>query len=269
MISAFPAILVMVAVRSRIAGLLVFIVLWQCRTWKDLRLILYCCLAALLMRSFLFDPFNIPSGSMKDTLLVGDYLFVSKYSYGYSRYSFPLGLPLFKGRVMGEAPKRGDVVVFRPPGAVNQDYIKRLIGLPGDRIQVKASTVYINGVALKDEPDGTFLDNEDPYQVKSIPRFTETLPEGKVIRVLNERYTASDDTPVFTVPQGHYFMMGDNRDNSADSRVEGGVVGFVPEENLVGRAEIIFFSIDTATLTLNPLTWFSSLRFGRFFDKIE
>ncbi|MBV8938656.1 MAG: signal peptidase I [Alphaproteobacteria bacterium] len=212
--------------------------------WNEtLRTFFWAVVIALVFRSFFFEPFHIPSGSMKSNLLVGDYLFVTKYSYGYSRYSFPFGLPPFHGRVMELAkPKRGDVVVFRLPTNTRIDYIKRIIGLPGDRIQVKNSIVYINDKPLPREQADIYTEDEDSGHMRSIPRFHETLPEGKVITILQERQTGfANNTPEYTVPEGHYFMMGDNRDNSRDSRFSD-EVGFVPEENILGRADLIFFS---------------------------
>ncbi|NBX03532.1 MAG: signal peptidase I, partial [Alphaproteobacteria bacterium] len=183
-------------------------------SWDEtIRTIVYAILIAVVFRSFAFEPFHIPSGSMKSNLLVGDYLFVSKYSYGYSRYSFPLGLPLFKGRIGGSEPKRGDVVVFRPPSQPRIDFIKRIMGLPGDKIQVKQGVLYINGAPLPRHQVDDYTDNENPRNVHPISRFEETLPEGKVVGVLKERDNDyANNTPVFTVPEGHYFMMGDNRD---------------------------------------------------------
>ncbi len=250
-------------------------------SWNEtIRTVITAVLLALLVRSVAFEPFNIPSGSMKSNLLIGDYLFVSKYSYGYSRYSFPLGLPLFSGRVFASEPKRGDVVVFRYPPNPRIDYIKRLVGLPNDKIQVKNGILYINGKALERHFVDEFSDNENNI-VQTIPRFTETLPEGKTITILKTKsgdYDANN-TPIYTVPAGHYFMMGDNRDNSRDSRfgdddgfihgIGGGGVGFVPAENLVGRAEIIWFSTDGSASLLNPISWFSALRLDRFFKKID
>lgn len=238
-------------------------------SWNEtLRTVIFAMLLAVVFRSFLFEPFHIPSGSMKNNLLVGDYLFVSKYSYGYSRYSFPLGLPLFKGRVLSNTPKRGDIVVFREPSNPRVDFIKRLIGLPGDRIQVRDGILYINDVPLPRKQLDDYMDDENPRNIRSITQFAETLPEGKIINILKER---RDDTPnntkVFEVPKGHYFMMGDNRDNSQDSRFP--MVGYVPETHLVGRAEIIFFSTDGSAVFSNPISWFSALRGDRFFKTLH
>lgn len=227
---------------------------------------------AVTVRSLAFEPFHIPSGSMKSNLLIGDYLFVSKYSYGYSRYSFPFGIPFFSGRVLGSEPKRGDVVVFRFPPQPNIDYIKRLIGLPGDRIQVKEGIVYINGKQLPRQQIDEFSDVTSGNMVQTIPRFTETLPDGKVITILKQKNIddEANNTPEYIVPEGKYFMMGDNRDNSRDSRfMDNTGVGFVPAENLVGRAEIIWFSTDGSSSYLNPISWFSALRTDRFFKKID
>ena len=245
----------------------------QEKPWDDtLRTLLLAFLLAVAFRSVAFEPFHIPSGSMKPTLLVGDYLFVSKYSYGYSRYSFPFGIPLFHGRILEfSRPQRGDVVVFREPSHPPIDFIKRLIGLPGDRIQVKQGVLYINGTPLARRPVGDFADSEDPDHVISIPEYAETLPDGKVIDILKEPRPSvpeADNTGVYVVPEHHYFMMGDNRDHSYDSRFASGV-GFVPEENLVGRAEVIFFSVDGSFEWSDPSTWFSAMRLGRFFKIIH
>jgi len=237
---------------------------------ENARTLIIAFILAITFRSFAFEPFHIPSGSMKNTLLVGDYLFVSKYSYGYSRYSFPMGLPLFKGRIMEfNPPKRGDVVVFRYPQNPHIDFIKRLMGLPGDKIQLKEGIVYINGEPLKRKQLPDYADDENKNNVKSVSSFAETLPEGKVINILKQyKLGPADDTQLYVVPPGHYFMMGDNRDNSHDSRFLEDV-GYVPEENLVGRAEMIFFSTDGDAKLNDPSTWFSAMRPDRFFKRIE
>lgn len=243
------------------------------KPWDEtIKTMLVAIVIALVFRSLLFEPFHIPSGSMKSNLLVGDYLFVSKYSYGYSRYSFPLGLPFFDGRIgTDNRPKRGDVVVFRPPNQPRIDFIKRVIGLPGDRIQMKHGRLYINGVMVPDAYTDVFHDVDAVEGIdKEIPRFVETLPEGKQFNVLRESDEGeANNTQVFTVPDHHYFMMGDNRDHSADSRIRGGV-GFVPEANLIGRAEIILFSIDAGKGSLLQFwTWPDSFRGGRFVKRIH
>jgi signal peptidase I len=222
-------------------------------------------LLAFVFRSFLFEPFYIPSGSMKSTLLVGDYVFVSKYSYGYSKHSFPFGMPLFEGRKFETKPERGDVVVFKLPSNTNINYIKRLVGLPGDEIQVKDSILYINGQPLPRKQIENFHDFNDKHS-QQISQYIETMPNGVSYHVLDQ-YTngALDNTEIYKVPEKHYFFMGDNRDNSQDSRVLG-AVGFVPEENLVGPARMIFFS-STAKL-IEIWNWVSGLRGDRFLKNI-
>jgi len=223
---------------------------------------------ALVIRTLAYEPFNIPSGSMKPTLLVGDYLFVSKMSYGYSRYSLPLGFPLFSGRVLFSEPERGDVAVFRKPTDNSIDYIKRLVGLPGDKIQVKGGVLHINGKAVKRERAGEFVDGgRGAGYFRRIPRYLETLPNGRQHYIAEETDSGlMDNTIVYTVPAGHYFGMGDNRDHSQDSRFLRDV-GYIPRENLVGRAEVKFFSVDGAAWKF--WQWGTSLRFGRFFESIE
>jgi signal peptidase I len=212
-------------------------------SWLEVvKTIVYALLIAGVIRSFIFQPFNIPSGSMEGTLQVGDYLFVSKAAYGYSRYSFPFGIIPFQGRFLASAPKRGDVVVFKFPGDNATDYIKRLIGLPGDRIQMKDGVLYINDKAVPKERAGDAMINDYGGQPRPVPKYRETLPNGVSYYVLDMQPDGDlDNTQVYLVPEGKYFMMGDNRDNSADSRAN---VGFVPFENFVGKAEIIFFSKD-------------------------
>ena len=230
-------------------------------SWLEVvKTIIYALLIAGVIRSFVFQPFNIPSGSMEGTLLVGDYLFVSKAAYGYSRYSFPFGVVPFSGRFLASTPKRGDVVVFKFPGDNATDYIKRLIGLPGDRIQMKDGVLYLNEKAVPKVPVADYLEDFGG-QPHHVPQFRETLPNGVSYNVL-DRYPGGelDSTQVFVVPEGHYFMMGDNRDNSDDSREH---VGYVPFENLVGKAEIIFFSTDGSAHFWELWKWPLAIRYGR------
>lgn len=224
---------------------------------------------ALIIRTFLYEPFNIPSGSMFPTLLVGDYLFVSKPAYGYSKHSIPFGLADFDGRVMENTPERGDVAVFKLPTNPSIDYIKRIIGMPGDTVQMRQGRLYLNGERVEREVVG-YVESEEnsAYERRQVIEYIETLPGGIMHRIYEDTDNGSlDNTPLYTVPSRHYFMMGDNRDNSQDSRVQN-LVGFVPFENLVGRAEILFFSVDPKAKLFNPLTWPKNIRFKRFLDKI-
>ena len=225
-------------------------------------------LLALFIRTFFFEPFNIPSGSMLPTLQVGDYLFVSKTAYGYSKYSFPFGLADFEGRFMEEKPKRGDIIVFRQPPHPSIDYIKRLIGMPGDTIQVKQGRLYINGKMVDREPVGLQRLKSPEGVNENLMEYIETLPGGTIHKIYEESDSEPlDNTEEYVVPEGHYFMMGDNRDNSADSRVKD-TVGFVPEQNLVGRAQVLFFSIDETASVFKPWTWPGAIRYSRIFDTI-
>jgi signal peptidase I len=233
------------------------------------KIVLHALIIALVIRTFLFQPFNIPSGSMKATLLVGDYLFVSKYSYGYTHYSLPFSPPLFSGRIFASEPQRGDVVVFRLPRDDTTDYIKRVIGLPGDRIQMIGGVLHINGEAVKRERIDDFTDTEEDGRKVKVKRWRETLPSGVSYTTLdlveNGYY---DDTPEYKVPPGHYFMMGDNRDNSTDSRVLS-QVGYVPFENIIGRAQVIFFSVREGDQAWMIWRWPWSVRWSRLFTLVR
>lgn len=248
---------------------------------------------ALLIRTFLYEPFNIPSESMLPGLKKGDYLFVSKFSYGYSRYSLPFSPDIIDGRVLAAAPKRGDVAVFRQPGNEKIDFIKRVIGLPGDRIQVKNGIVHINGTAVKREgpikrPDidkrhAEALVGKKEYDASADPQgahwgrecgnraadlYYETLPNGVKHTILEcGDNLGADNTRVYVVPAGHYFMMGDNRDNSTDSRFPS--VGFVPFKNFIGRAEFIFFSSNGYARIWEVWKWPSSIRWDRLFRGVK
>ncbi len=243
------------------------------------RTVIYALLIALVFRVFLFQPFSIPSSSMKSTLLIGDYLFVSKYAYGYSRHSIPFSPPLFEGRIWAAEPERGDVIVFKNRRDGNKDYIKRLIGLPGDVIQVTEGIVQINGTPVQVEKIGDFVEPIETVAGRSQvcservvrdgerscvkEQFLETLPNGVEHLALNsdKNRTGVDNTGRYVVPEGHYFFMGDNRDNSGDSRSR--KLGYVPFEDLIGRAEVIFLSSEGNLVT------FWKWRFERFLNAIR
>jgi len=237
--------------------------------WDNAKTIGIALLIALLIRTFLFQPFNIPSGSMMGTLLVGDYLFVSKFTYGYSRFSFPFGIVPFEGRVMSRSPERGDVVVFKLPSDGRTDYIKRVVGLPGDRIQVTAGVLYINDEQVPRERVEDFAYRFNDGRVVYVPQYRETLPNGVQYLTLDSTPNGPEDnTGVYVVPEGHLFMMGDNRDNSADSR-EPSAVGYVPVANVVGRAEVKFFSTDGSAALWEMWRWPGATRWGRILQGIE
>jgi signal peptidase I len=250
---------------------------------ETIKTVFWALVIAGVFRTLFFQPFWIPSESMKDTLLIGDFVFVNKMAYGYSKYSCPFALCPISGRVLFSEPERGDVVVFRHP--VNgSDFVKRLIGLPGDTVQMKNGVLYLNGAEVPQTSDGVFeevkepqgpMGNQprcanDPVGIGAIcqkPRFIETLPGGRQHDVLNiEDGGFADNTDVFTVPPGHYFFMGDNRDNSQDSRFSQAVggVGFVPAENLIGRADRVIFSSAGRSM-LYFWTW----RMDRFFEAVK
>ena len=249
--------------------------------FEFVKVVVQALLIALVVRTFLFQPFNIPSGSMIPTLLVGDFLFVSKYSYGFSRFSFPNTDPMFhipwesliKDRVFSSPPKQGDVVVFKLPRDNTTDYIKRVIGMPGDTIQMKEGRLYINGKEMEREAIAK-VRTEDFYGHETdVPTYTETLPDGVKHTIIEIQGDTgfTDNTDVFKVPPNHYFMMGDNRDNSTDSRVppDQGGVGYVPFENLIGRAEIIFFSVKQGDSAWKVWEWPWTVRWQRMFRPIR
>jgi signal peptidase I len=238
-------------------------------SWLELvKILLIALLIALVERTFFFQPYNIPSGSMEDTLLVGDYLFVEKYSYGYSRYSVPWGrlLPSFD-RVLWHDPERGDVAVFALPSDPSVDFIKRVVGLPGDHIQMLDGVLYINDKPVPKVRAADFVEDQNGYE-HHVARYRETLPNGRSYYVLDSDPDALlRTTQVYTVPAGHYFMMGDNRDDSDDSR---GIVGYLPAENLIGKAEFKFFSIDgKKTQWWSFWKWPWAIRYDRLFTFVD
>lgn len=245
-----------------------------------------------IFRSFFFSPFNIPSESMLPRLQIGDYLLAAKWPYGYSKYSLPFSLPLIPGRIFASQPDRGEVVIFKAPPGNDVDYIKRVIALPGDQVQMKDGVLWLNGKAVPKQRIEDFVvpvsanmraaagvDGRSPCVMADFeataadgtaicryPQFRETLPNGVSYNVLDMGARPQDDTPAVVVPEDHVFLMGDNRDNSMDSRfpaVEGGGIGIVPQANLVGRATVMMFSTDGSSSYLKPWTWLTATRWNR------
>ncbi|MEM1131713.1 MAG: signal peptidase I [Pseudomonadota bacterium] len=263
----------------------------QKEEWTDFfKFLIKLLLVILIFRSFIFSPFNIPSESMQPRLLIGDYLFVSKWSYGYSKYSLPFSAPLIPGRIFASEPERGDVVVFKAPPTNQEDYIKRVIGLPGDTVQVVNGQVVLNGTPIPRTKLDDFVIPVTPNMISAngsspcynaqfeeiaadgsrecrYPRYRETLPNGKSYQVLDlQNVGFPDNSGVYTVPDGHMFLMGDNRDRSQDSRfpqIAGQGIGFVPQDNLVGEASFTVFSTDGSASWLLPWTWFTAARWDR------
>jgi signal peptidase I len=239
-------------------------------------------LIVAFFRSFVFSPFNIPSESMLPRLENGDYLLAAKWPFGYSSYSLPFSAPLLPHRIFASQPTRGDVVIFKAPPGNKTDYIKRVIGLPGDTVQMIGGQLHLNGVPVPKVKIADFVipvsantvciapefeaTEQDGKATCHYPQFRETTPEGKSYNVLDLGYRPQDDTPPVIVPAGQVFLMGDNRDNSMDSRfpaVEGGGIGLVPQDNLVGRATVVMWSTDGSANWLLPWTWFTAARYDR------
>lgn len=236
---------------------------------ETLRTLIIALFIGLAIRTFAYEPFNIPSGSMIPTLLVGDYIFVSKLSYGYSRFSFPFGVIPIDGRIFGDEPERGDVAVFRKPGDTSTDFIKRIIGLPGDRLQMRAGILYVNGEPVKRRRIADYpLD--DTSRSRMVPQYIQTLPEGRDYHVIERQGDTGplDNTPEYQVPDGHFFALGDNRDGSHDSRILHDV-GYIPYRNLIGRADFIFFSTNGTAAWWEFWKWPFTIRYNRLFDGID
>ena len=251
--------------------------------WSFIKTLIYAVLIALVIRTFAYEPFNIPTKSMVPTLLDGDYIFVSKFAYGYSGYSFPFVTLPIEGRFLSSPPERGDVIVFRLPKDGKTDYIKRLIGLPGDEIQVKNGILFINNQPVKREKVEDYIETSPTGVNYRYSQYIETLPNNRQHFIIERSdthvpfdrdplvpapFNTADNTPVYKVPAGHYFMMGDNRDNSADSRVLS-QVGYIPERNLIGKAQLRFFSLRDGASIWQVWLWFSKIRTERLFTVIH
>jgi signal peptidase I len=233
--------------------------------------IVYALLIALVLRVIFFQPFTIPSASMEPNLYEGDYIIVSKYSYGWSKHSIPFSPPLFEGRILAREPTRGDVAVFKLPADGRTDYVKRIIGLSGDRIQMRNGLLYVNDKAVEREPLSP-VRTETGYGVREVARYQERLEGGRAFQTQDFGTDGDlDNTEVFIVPEGHYFAIGDNRDNSLDSRVPPALqgVGYVPADHLVGKAEIILLSWKPEASIFKPWTWILDARPSRFFKILK
>ncbi len=247
--------------------------------WETVRVVIQALLIAFFVRTFFYQPFNIPSGSMIPSLLINDYLFVSKLSYGYSQYTFTFSVGMnenswfriklfpFSGRIFASKPERGDVAVFKKPSDNETDYIKRVIGLPGDKIQMVDGVLHINSKAVKLEKTGSFLDNSRGRMPVLVQVLNETLPNGVVHEIHDRGVSSYDNTRIYVVPEDHYFMMGDNRDNSIDSRFQS--VGYVPFENFVGRADIFFYSQEPDASFWQFWRWPTTVRWNRLFRFVD
>lgn len=229
---------------------------------NNIKTIVIALVIAITFRTFVYEGYKIPSGSMKPTLLVGDFVLVSKFSYGYSKHSLPFSPNLFSGRILEKPAKRGDIIVFRLPKNPEIYYIKRLVGLPGDKVQMIAGTLYINGVAIEKKASGVFTDIDGRH----IPIYIEKITDKRGYYVLDEKDHPLDNTNLFEVPKDHYFFLGDNRDNSIDSRVLSHL-GYVHKDYLIGRAEIIFFS--TEAKLWQVWKWFTGIKVKRIFNKLS
>ena len=234
---------------------------------NNFKSIFYAIIIALIIRSFVFEPFNIPSGSMKPNLLVGDFIFVSKWSYGFSRHSLPFSLPLIPNKILSKIPERGDIVVFKTPENNRTDYIKRVIGLPGDKIRISEGSIIINDDKIIRKKIKDFIDNDHNVSNKRVRAYREYFynKEFDVLDIVDNGI--ADNTQLFIVPKDHFFVLGDNRDNSQDSRFLASV-GFIPFQNLVGKAQFIFFSLENSRF-LEIWKWPNSIRFNRSFKKIK
>ena len=237
-----------------------------------IKTVVYALLIALVLRIFLFQPFTIPSASMEPNLYQGDYIIVSKFSYGYSRHSVPFSPPIFNGRIFERKAQRGDIVVFKLPSDGHTDYVKRVIGVSGDRIQMKQGLLYVNDKLVQRAPLSPVKDEMPGGLIRDVPRYEEKLESGRTFVTQDFGPDADyDNTDVYVVPEGYYFMMGDNRDNSSDSRVNPalGGVGYVPAENLVGKAQIILLSWKPKASIFLPWTWVIDARPSRFFKILK